>query len=137
MSRDIRNNIHKKQDRLQLQKGVPNVRELKEGVPVLRSVSGVGIVQYIKYNGELYQSVFSKYLPVRRAAANNISLLHDNSSDFSEIFPGTVSNIIDDNTASIQDDLATLAAKTNEIIRALRESNIINQDQRELDEKGK
>ena len=51
--------IHKKQERLQVESNVPNVSDLKEGVPVLRS-TGEGVVEYVRYNGVLYKKVFSK-----------------------------------------------------------------------------
>ena len=128
MSREIRNTTHQKQNRMQIQKGVPNVAELSEAVPVLRSVPGIGIVEYIRYNGQLYASAFSVQAPISSNITGNISLLNDgNIGD--ETFPGTISNSINDTTStSIKDDFASLAAKINEIIRVLRKSNIIGND---------
>jgi len=57
MTRQERNALHKKQERLQVQTGVPFPDELKEGVPELRSVSGTGVVEYVKYNGVLHKKV--------------------------------------------------------------------------------
>ena len=133
MSREIRNTTHQKQNRMQIQKGIPNVAELSEAVPVLRSVPGVGVVEYIRFNGELYSSAFTKRNPVTSSTAlSNVSLLNDgNIGD--ETFPGTVSNSVNDTTASVQDDLASLAAKINEIIRVLRKSNILGIDGKFLD----
>ena len=54
MSRETRNTTHQKQNRMRLQEGIPNVAELSEGAPVLRSVPGIGVVQYIRYNSQLY-----------------------------------------------------------------------------------
>ena len=120
---------------MQIQRGVPNVAELKEAVPVLRSVPGIGIVEYIRYNGQLYSSAYSSRNPVTSNTADNISYLHDGTTgDVS--FNGTVSNTIDNNTADVKDDLAALAAKVNEIITALRRSNIIGEDGRFGDTKG-
>ena len=59
LTRQERLSIHKKQERLQVRSGVPHVRDLMEGVPVLRSTSE-GIVEYIRYNGVLYKKVFSR-----------------------------------------------------------------------------
>ena len=128
MSREIRNTIHQKQNRMQIQKGIPHVAELLEAVPVLRSVPGIGIVQYIRYNGQLYASAYSLREPVI-SNMGEISLLND-GSEGDESFPGTVSNSIDDTTAGVQDDLASLAAKVNEIIRILRKTNVAGFDGR-------
>ena len=38
MIREVRNAVHQKQNRMQIQKGIPDVAELSEVVPVLRSV---------------------------------------------------------------------------------------------------
>ena len=59
MTRQERIALHKKQERLQVKSGVPSVAELKEGVPTFRSTSE-GIVEYVRYNGVLYKSIFSK-----------------------------------------------------------------------------
>ena len=59
LERRIRNMIHKKQERLQVSKGVPVVSDLTEGVPVLRH-TGDGLVEYVKYNGVLYKKVFER-----------------------------------------------------------------------------
>ena len=129
MSREIRNTIHQKQNRIQIGTGVPNVAELSEAVPVLRSVPGIGIVEYIRYNGQLYSSAYSITEPVVSNAANNISLINDGAAGV-YTFEGTVSNSIDDNTSGVKDDLASLASKINEIIRALRKAHIIGYDGR-------
>jgi hypothetical protein len=54
-----RRQLHSKQSRLQVTSGKPSPRELKEGVPVLRSTDE-GVVEYVKYNGELYKKVLDK-----------------------------------------------------------------------------
>ena len=59
MTRQERIALHKKQERLQVKDDIPNVSDLKEGVPVLRS-TGEGVVEYVRYNGVLYKKVFSK-----------------------------------------------------------------------------
>ena len=129
MSREIRNTTHQKQNRMQIQRGIPNIAELSEAVPVLRSVPGIGIVEYIRYNGQLYSSAYSITEPVVSNAANNISLINDGAVGVYS-FEGTVSNSIDDNTSGVKDDLASLASKVNEIIRVLRRAHIIGDDGR-------
>ena len=129
MSREIRNTTHQKQNRMQIQRGVPNIAELSEAVPVLRSVPGIGIVEYIRYNGQLYSSAYSITEPVVSNAANNISLINDGAAGV-YTFEGAVSNSITDDTADVKDDLASLASKINEIIRALRKAHIIGHDGR-------
>ena len=56
LTRQERIALHKKQERLQVKRGTPSVADLKEGVPVLRS-TGEGVVEYVRYNGELYKNV--------------------------------------------------------------------------------
>ena len=52
----VRIHTHTKQERMQVQNGVPHVSEMKEGVPVLSSTKE-GVVQYIRYNDLLYKNV--------------------------------------------------------------------------------
>ena len=59
MTRQERLSIHKKQERLQVQNGVPNAYELREGVPIL-SLTSEGLVEYVRYNGILYKKVYSR-----------------------------------------------------------------------------
>ena len=59
MTRQERIALHKKQERLQLKKGVPAISDLKEGVPTLRATSE-GVVEYVKYNSVLYKKVLDK-----------------------------------------------------------------------------
>jgi hypothetical protein len=114
---------------MQIQRGVPNIDELSEAVPVLRSVPGLGIVGYIRYNGQLYSSAYSTVEPIVSNISENISLINDGAVGV-YTFEGTVSNSIDDNTSGVEDDLASLASKINEIIRLLRRAHIIGQDGR-------
>ena len=51
--------LHKKQGILKVERGVPGVSNLTEGIPILR-FTDEGLVQYVRYNGVLYKSVFSK-----------------------------------------------------------------------------
>ena len=59
MTRQERIALHKKQERMQVKDGVPNVSELKEGVPVLRTTT-VGVVEYVKHNGVLFKKVLDR-----------------------------------------------------------------------------
>ena len=59
MTRQERVALHKKQERLKVETGVPGVDNLTEGIPVLR-FTDEGLVQYVRYNGVLYKSIFSK-----------------------------------------------------------------------------
>ena len=60
MTRQERIALHKKQERLQVKNGTPGKSELKEGVPVLRSVSGTGIVEFVKFKGVLHKKVLDR-----------------------------------------------------------------------------
>ena len=60
MTRQERIALHKKQERLQVKDGAPSAADLKEGVPVLRSVAGLGVVEYVKTNGVLFKKVLDR-----------------------------------------------------------------------------
>ena len=59
MTRGERIALHKKQERTQLKLGVPDINELKEGVPVLRATAE-GVVEYVKFKGELHKKVLDR-----------------------------------------------------------------------------
>ena len=60
MKREVRNLIHKKKEGANsVTKGVPSASELAEGVVSLR-FTNEGLVQYVKYNGQLYKREFIK-----------------------------------------------------------------------------
>jgi len=59
MTRQERIALHKKQERLQVKDGVPDVADLQEGVPILRSTSE-GVVEYVKHNNVLFKKVLDK-----------------------------------------------------------------------------
>ena len=84
--RDIRNASHQKQNRTQIQKGIPNIADLSEGVPVLRSVDSLGIVEYVRYNGQLYSSAYTVSEPVISKSHIGISYLNDGATG-SALFP--------------------------------------------------
>jgi hypothetical protein len=52
---------HTKQEKLQVKNGLPEVSQMREGVPILRSTNE-GVVQYIRYNGVLYKNVMKNAL---------------------------------------------------------------------------
>ena len=60
MTRIERVSLHKKQERLQVGKGVPSVSEMKEGVPELRYVDGTGLTEYTRFNNVLHEKVLEK-----------------------------------------------------------------------------
>ena len=51
--------LHKKQERLQVQKNAPSVAELSEGVPTLR-FTPEGLVEYVRESGVLYKKVLDR-----------------------------------------------------------------------------
>ena len=59
MTRNDRVSIHTKQRRLQIIKGVPDIRELREGVPALRTTEE-GLVEYIRSGNDLYKTILIK-----------------------------------------------------------------------------
>jgi len=60
ITRTERRNAHKKQERLQIESGVPSTEELIEGVPVIRLSETGELVEYINFEGILYKSVFTR-----------------------------------------------------------------------------
>ena len=60
MTRAERRSTHKKQEKLQVESGVPSVSELIEGVPVIRLSATGELAEYINFKGVLYKSVFTR-----------------------------------------------------------------------------
>ena len=60
MTRVERRNANKKQEKLQIESGVPMVDELKEGVPVIRLGADGELAEYINFKGVLYKRVFTR-----------------------------------------------------------------------------
>ena len=60
MTRQERNALHKKQERMSVGTGLPSVGNMTEGVPQLRNVHGKGLVEYTKYNGILHEKVLEE-----------------------------------------------------------------------------
>ena len=73
MTRQERIASHKKQERLQVKSGKPDVSELTEGVPVIRSTPE-GVVEYVKYNGVLYKKILDR-ADISSDAANVLDLV--------------------------------------------------------------
>ena len=59
MTRQERIALHKKQERLQVQKGTPSSAELIDGVPELRKTSE-GVVEYVKSDGRVFKKVLDR-----------------------------------------------------------------------------
>ena len=59
--RIARKHGHTKQERLQVENGVPHVSQMREGVPILSSTNE-GVVEYIRYNGILYKNILESTL---------------------------------------------------------------------------
>jgi len=60
MTRQERIALHKKQERTQIKDGEPLSSDLDEGVPTLRKVDGVGVVEYVKHNGSVFKKILDK-----------------------------------------------------------------------------
>jgi hypothetical protein len=50
---------HTKQERLQVEVGLPEVSQMREGVPILRSTNE-GVTEYIRYNSALWRNNFTR-----------------------------------------------------------------------------
>ena len=105
MTRQERVGLHKKQERLQIQTGVPQGDELAERVPQLRNVEGKGIVEYIKHKGVLFNTSLKR-------KSKDIIKITDSTTGTEN---GNIINASSGDAAHL-DDIATLAAKINEII---------------------
>ena len=60
MTRQERNALHKKQERMPIGSGLPSITDMKEGVPQLRNVHGKGLTEFTKYNGVLHEKVLEE-----------------------------------------------------------------------------
>jgi|TARA_Y100000310_G_scaffold331289_1_gene404581 hypothetical protein len=113
MTRQERLALHKKQERLHVKNGSPTASELIPGVPVLRNVSQKGLVEYVVYNDILHEKKLEK-----SSDQQPITRLTDSSG-------GTASNTLAAITgsyveATIENTVASLAAKINEIIKKIK-----------------
>ena len=59
MRRQERVALHKKQERLKVQPGVPPIDSMTEGVPMLR-FTDEGLVEYVRHNGVLFKKIFDR-----------------------------------------------------------------------------
>ena len=59
MRRQERVALHKKQERLKVESGVPSVVSMVEGIPILR-FTDEGVVEYVRHNGVLYKKIFDR-----------------------------------------------------------------------------
>jgi len=57
--RNVRKLGHSKQERLQVENGIPEVSQMREGVPILRSTLK-GLFEYIRYNNVLWWHNFTR-----------------------------------------------------------------------------
>ena len=123
MPREVRNALHKKQERFLTGEGVPDVEELKEGAPVLR-LTEEGLVQYVRHNSVLYKNVLTLAASVEATAIpkpTHYAIFGVNYRDFSDIdddthypipFTGagvSTSNDVDFGTGTDPDDSFTTA----------------------------
>jgi hypothetical protein len=70
MTRQERVSLHKKQERLQVGKGVPSVSDMKEGVPELRYVDGAGLTEYTRFNNVLHEKTLDKSNEAKEATGD-------------------------------------------------------------------
>ena len=59
MTREERNTLHKKQERLHVIKGYPRTKAMTNGVPEVRKTTE-GVVEYVKHNNVLYKKILDK-----------------------------------------------------------------------------
>ena len=76
MTRQERISLHKKQERLQVWRGVPAVSELTEGVPALRDTDE-GLVQYVKHKNVLYKKSYDQVVTGEEKASIYLGNLPD------------------------------------------------------------
>jgi hypothetical protein len=72
LTRQERVALHKKQERLQVRKGVPSVADMKEGVPELRYVDGAGLTEYTKFNNVLHEKTLDKSNEAKEEATGDV-----------------------------------------------------------------
>ena len=72
LTRQERVALHKKQERLQVRKGVPSVADMKEGVPELRYVDGGGLTEYTRFNNVLHEKTLDKSNEAKEEATGDV-----------------------------------------------------------------
>ena len=60
LTRQDRVSMHKKQERTLIKNGVPAPGELRNGIPEVRYVASLGVVEYIKFNDVLYRNIYDR-----------------------------------------------------------------------------
>ena len=110
LERYARNIRNENRTTITLGKGEPNPNEGIEG-DIRINTTTAGLKLYAKYQGQWYSTGLAKVLnkPTR------ISQLQMQSTDtiITDSTGGSSSNIINDTTSSVKDDLASLASKIN------------------------
>ena len=123
MTRQERVALHKKQERMQVNPGVPDVSDLSEGVPVLRSTEQ-GVVEYVRHNGVLYKNVLDR-INVGDTPIDNYQI----TWSANEPTAGSANTISDGNTVGNDNEggqaIADLTGKVNSILNVLRAKRII------------
>ena len=94
------------QEKIEIKTGYPNPKEMENGAITLRYVPGQGVFLFVKYLNRLFNTRLAE------EGRTGIQKITDSTG-------GTVSDTVDDTTATQRDDVATLAAKVNEIIGKL------------------
>lgn len=94
------------QEKIQVKTGYPHIKELTEGAITLRYLPGQGVFLFVKFLNRLFNTRLAE------EGRTGIQKLTDSTG-------GTITDTVDDTTSAQKDDVATLAAKINEIIRKL------------------
>lgn len=94
------------QEKIEIKTGYPNLKEMADGAITLRYVPGQGVFLFVKYLNRLFNTRLAE------EGRTGIQIITDSTG-------GTVSDTVDDTTVTQRDDVATLAAKVNEIIGKL------------------
>jgi hypothetical protein len=98
----VKNNAQRK---ISVKKGSPSLADVEEGTMSIRYIPGQGMFLYVKFLNRLYNTRLAE------EGRTGIEKIIDNTG-------GTVQEDVD-STGGAQDDVATLAAKINEVIGKL------------------
>ena len=113
----------KKQERFKVLDGEPKQIDMQEGTISIRHTNE-GLAMYVKYKNTLYKSLFNRdedpYAIDKLSSLNSITSLTDSTG-------GTASDTCDDTTSGTKDDLASIIAKIEEILKALRKHKLIKE----------
>tara|TARA_Y100001938_G_scaffold145994_2_gene223879 strand:- start:13682 stop:14065 length:384 start_codon:yes stop_codon:yes gene_type:complete len=123
IKKDQRVDMAKKAERAAVTTGVPRLDDLFEGSKSIR-LTNDGLFEYIKYKNVLYKLAYIRELDVnaidKLSTQESITSLTDNTG-------GSVSNICNDTTSSVKDDMASVIAKIEEILKVLRTHKLIKE----------